>query len=95
MKKSKLTEVQIVNMLNEAESGVSIDEVCRKYHVATSTYYKMKSKYAGMNVSDLQRLKSLEEENRRLKAMYADVSLEHRILKDALEKKLPRLRGES
>lgn len=94
MKKSKLSEVQIFNMLNEAIAGVSANDLCRKYKVANSTFYKMKAKYAGMNLSDLRRLKSLEAENYRLKAMYADISLEHKILKEVLEKKFPDLLDE-
>lgn len=95
MKKGKLSEAQIIAMLNEGEAGVPVADLCRKYQVSSATYYNLKSKYAGMNVSDLQRLKALEDENRKLKQMYADISLEHRILKDIIEKKLPRLRGES
>jgi len=91
MKKNKLTESQIIAMLNEGESGLPVADLCRKYQIASSTYYKLKSKYAGMSVSDLKRLKSLEEENRRLKSMYADMSLEHKILKEVIEKKFPHL----
>jgi len=91
MKKNKLTESQIIAMLNESESGLPVADLCRKYQIASSTYYKLKSKYAGMSVSDLKRLKSLEEENRRLKSMYADMSLEHKILKEVIEKKFPHL----
>jgi len=95
MKKNKLSEAQIINMLNEAEAGVSLTDICRKYEVANSTFYKLKSKYSGMNSSDLKRLKELETENQRLKAMYAEVSLEHKILKDVLEKKFPGLIDEN
>jgi len=95
MKKNKLSEAQIINMLNEAEAGVSLTDICRKYEVANSTFYKLKSKYSGMNASDLKRLKELETENQRLKAMYAEVSLEHKILKDVLEKKFPGLIDEN
>jgi len=94
MKKSKLTETQIVTMLNEGKAGVPVNDLCRKYQVSSATYYKMRSKYAGMNVSDLKRLKDLETENRRLKQMYAQVSMEHQILKEVLEKKFPDLIGE-
>jgi len=83
----KLTESQIIAMLNEAESGVLVDDVCRKYGVSQATYYKFKSKYAGVSVSELSRLKELERENQRLKRLYADLSLEHSITKDILEKK--------
>ena len=91
MKKSKLSETQIIAMLNEAAAGVGVNDLCRQYAISAATYYKLKGQYAGMTVSDLKRLKALEEENRRLKSMYADVSLEHKILKDVLEKKYPEL----
>ena len=91
MKKLKLTESQVVTMLNEAEQGMPIVDICRKYNIGNSTFYKLKSKYAGMSVSELQKLKDLERENLRLKQMYADISLEHRILKEVMEKKYPGL----
>lgn len=91
MKKNKLSEAQIINMLKEAEAGVALVDICRKYEVANSTFYKLKSKYSGMNVSELKRLRELETENQRLKSMYAEVSLEHKILKEVLEKKFPGL----
>jgi putative transposase len=94
MKKNKLTESQIIAMLNEGEAGLPVQDLCRKYQVSTATYYKFKSKYAGMNASDLKRLKELETENRRLKAMYADVSMDNKILKEVLEKKFPELLDE-
>jgi len=87
MRKSKLSEAQIVEVIREGEAGVSVNDICRKYGISAATYYKFKSKYAGMNTPDLKRLKELEAENRRLKQMYADISLEHQILKDVLEKK--------
>jgi putative transposase len=71
MKKSKLSDSQIFAMLNEAEAGISVNDICRKYSVANSTYYKLKSKYAGMSLPELKRLKDLEKENLRLKKMYA------------------------
>ena len=91
MKKSKLTESQIIAMLNESEAGMAVTDLCRKYAISSATYYKLKNKYAGMSVSELKRLKELEAENRRLKAMYADVSLEHKILKEVIGKKFPEL----
>ena len=94
MKKGKLTETQIVSMLNEGEAGVPVANLCRKYKIANSTYYKLKAKYAGMNVSDLSRLKELEKENQRLKSMYAEISLDHKILKEVVEKKFPDLLDE-
>lgn len=89
MKRRKFTESQIFNILKEGESGALIvPDLCRKHGVAQSTYYKWKSKYGGMESSDLARLKSLEDENRKLKKMFADVSLQNMALKDVIEKKL-------
>jgi putative transposase len=88
MKRSKYSESQIVSILKEAEAGVSLEELSRKYGFSKGAFYKWKSKYSGMDVSALRRLKELEEENRRLKQMYADLSLEHKALKDIVEKKL-------
>ena len=88
MKKSKFTETQIVNILKEAEAGISVDELSRKHGFSKSTFYKWKAKYSGMDTSALKRLKELETENQRLKQMYADLSLEHKALKDIVQKKL-------
>ena len=88
MKKSKFSESQIVNILKEAEAGVSLEELVRQHGFGKASFYKWKSKYSGMSASDLKRLKELEEENRRLKQMYANLSLEHEVLKDIIEKKL-------
>ncbi len=88
MKKSRYTESQIIKVLKEVEGGRAVKEVCREYGIADATYYNWKSKYGGMEASDVKRLKELEDENRRLKQMYADISLEHKILKDIVEKKL-------
>jgi len=90
MKRSKFTESQIVKILKEAEAGVSVEELMRQHGFSRATFYKWKAKYSGMDVSELKRLKELEEENRRLKQMYADLSLEHEVLKDIIEKKLPK-----
>ena len=86
MKKSRYTETQIVKLLKEVEAGRKVNEVCREYGISDATYYNWKSKYGGMEASDVKRLKELEDENRRLKQMFADLSLEHRIVKDILEK---------
>jgi len=94
MKKSKLSETEIITMLNEGEAGVSVPDLLRKYQVSSATYYKLKSKYTGMSASDLKRLKELEAENRRLKTMYADVSMDNKILKEVIEKKFPELLDE-
>jgi|TARA_B110000263_G_C14959993_1_gene352116 putative transposase len=88
MKKSRYTETQIVKVLKEVENGKLVKDVCREYGISDATYYNWKSKYGGMEASDVKRLKELESENQRLKQMYADLSLEHRILKDIVEKKL-------
>lgn len=88
MKRKRFTETQIVKILNQAESGVAINDLCREHGFSRSAFYKWKAQYGGMNISQLKRLKELEEENRRLKHMYADLSLEHKVLKDIVEKKL-------
>jgi putative transposase len=88
MKKSKFTESQIVNILKEAEAGVSVEELSRQHGFSKTAFYKWKAKYSGMDASALKRLKELEEENRRLKQMYANLSLEHQVLKEIVEKKL-------
>jgi len=88
MKRLKFTESQIVKILKEAEAGVSVEDLMRQHGFSRATFYKWKAKYSGMDVSELKRLKALEEENHRLKQMYADLSLEHEVLKDIIEKKL-------
>ncbi len=88
MRKSKFTETQIVGILNEAESGIPVKEVCRKHGISSPTYYKWKARYGGLGVSELKRLKELESENSKLKRMYADMALENTALKDLIEKKL-------
>ncbi len=88
MKKTRYTETQIVKILKEVEGGRLVKEICREYGISDGTYYNWKSKYGGMELSDVKKLKELEDENRRLKSMFADLSLEHRILKDIVEKKL-------
>ncbi len=86
--KKRFTEEQIVSILQEGEAGIPMIELIRKYGFGESTYYAWKSKYAGMSLSELKRLKQLETENRRLKDMYATLSLDHALLKEVLEKKL-------
>jgi len=89
MKNKRFTEAQIFAILKEGESGALIvPDLCRKHNVGQSTYYQWKSKYGGMQVSDLAKLKALEDENRKLKKMFADVSLQNMALKDVIEKKL-------
>jgi len=72
MKKSRYTESQIIKVLNEVEGGRKIKDICREYGISDATYYNWKSKYGGMTASDIRKLKDLEDENRRLKRMYAD-----------------------
>jgi len=91
MKSSKLSESQLIAMLNEGKAGVAVSDICRKYGIANSTYYKLKAKYNHMGMAELTRLKQLERESRQLKKMYADLSLDHTILKEVLEKKYPGL----
>lgn len=88
MKKSRFTETQIVAILNEADAGIPVKEICRKHGISDATYYNWKSKYGGMSASDLKRLKEMEHELSQLKRMYADMALENRALKDLIEKKL-------
>ena len=88
MRKSKFSEHQIIALLKAVEAGRTVKDVCREHEISDATYYQWKSKYGGMEAADIKRLRELEEENRRLKQMYAELSLEHRILKDVLTKKL-------
>jgi len=88
MKRSRYSEEQIIRILKEAETGIPLLDLCRKYGIGKSTFYKWRSKYGGLDVSDVKRLKALEAENRRLKQMYAELSLEYQVLKEIVEKKL-------
>lgn len=87
LKKSRFTESQIVAVLKEGEAGLSVAELCRKHGISSATYYNWKSKYSGVEVSELQRLRELEAENARLKRMYADLALENAAIKDVLNRK--------
>ena len=88
MKKKRYSESQIVKALKEVEGGRNVKAICREYSISEATYYNWKSKYGGMEASDIKRLKELEDENLLFKQMYADLSLDHKILKDIVEKKL-------
>lgn len=88
MRKTRFQETQIVKILKEVESGRMVKDVCREHGISDATYYNWKSKYGGMEASDIKRLKEVEDENRKLKQMFADLSLENRALKDIIEKKL-------
>jgi putative transposase len=87
MKRTRFTETQIVRALKELEGGRSADDLSREMDISKATLYRWKSKYGGMESSDVKRLKDLEEENARLKRMYAELSLDHTILKDVISKK--------
>ena len=86
MKARKYTEEQIIAVLKEGEAGAKITDLCRKYGMSDATYYNWKAKYAGLTVSDLKRLKALEEENRRLKQIVGEQALDIRALKELLSK---------
>jgi putative transposase len=87
MKKSRFSETQIVNALKEYEAGKSVADLCRELGVNKQTFYNWKNKYSGMESQDLRRLKELEDENRKLKQMYAELALDNKVLKDVLSKK--------
>jgi len=86
MKKTKFTEAQIVFALRQAENGVKVEEVCRKLGISDATFYNWKKKYGSLGVTELRKLKQLEEENSRLKQIVADLSLDKQMLQDVLKK---------
>jgi putative transposase len=88
MRKTRFTEYEIVKILKAVEGGIAVKDVCREHGISNATYYKWKSKYGGMEASDVQRMRDLEAENRKLKQMFADLSLENVMLKDVIGKKL-------
>ena len=88
MKKSKFTKEQIAYALRQAETGTRVEEVCRKMGISDATFSNWKKKYGGLGVSELRRLRQLEEENRRLKQMVADLSLDKQMLQEVVRKKL-------
>ena len=87
MKKSRFTESQIIAILKETDAGVKVEDVCRKHGISSATYYNWKSKYGGMEASDVKKLKELQDENDKLKKMFADLCLENAALKGLFEKK--------
>jgi putative transposase len=88
MKKTRFTESQIVSILKKQDSGLKVMDICREHGISDATFYNWKARYGGMSVNELKRVKELEEENSKLKKMYADLSLIHYAFKDAVEKKL-------
>jgi putative transposase len=88
MKKTRFTETQIVKAIQEHENGRDAKEICRELNITTAAFYKWRQRYGGMEVNELKKYKELETENSKLKKMYAELSLLHYALKDAMEKKL-------
>jgi putative transposase len=88
MRKSRFSESQIVGILREGEAGVPVAQILRKHGISHATYYNWKSKYGGVSIAELKRLKELESENAKLKRMYADMALENAAIKEVLSRKL-------
>lgn len=87
MKNSRFTETQIIGAIKEYEAGKSVADLCRELGINKATFYNWNKKYSGMESQDLKRLKELEEENRRLKQMYAELAMDNKVLKDVISKK--------
>ena len=88
MKKSRFSETEIVSILKQGDAGVAVKDLCRQAGISTATYYQWKSKYGGMEASDLKRVKDLESENARLKRLYAELALDNAAMKELIAKKL-------
>jgi putative transposase len=86
MKRARFSEQQIIGVLKEAEAGAKVSELCRRHGISDATFYTWRSKYGGLEISEMRRLRQLEEENRRLKSIVADQALDIRALKDVLSK---------
>jgi putative transposase len=87
MKKTRFTETQIVAILKKQELGIKVADICREHGISDATFFNWKSKYGGMQVSDVKKMKEIEAENARLKRMYAEVSMANDALKELIEKK--------
>ena len=87
MKKSRFTESQIFSILKEVDAGMKVEAVCRQHNISSATYYNWKSKDGGLDTSELKRMRELEEENLKLKKMFADVSLQNQAMKEVFAKK--------
>jgi len=87
MRKTRCTEQQIMAVLRQAEGGVAVPELCREHGISSASFYKWRAKYGGMDASMMSQMKALEDENRRLKRMFADLSMQADLLKEALGKK--------
>lgn len=87
MKKSRFSETQIVSILQQQQAGLSVADICRQQNISEATFYKWKARYGGMQPAEIKRLQDLQAENHKLKQMYAELSLDNHILKEALAKK--------
>ena len=87
MRKSRFTEAQIMGILRQAECGLAVADLCREHAISSATFYKWRSKYGGMDASMISEMKGIEDENRRLKKMYAELSMQNELLKEALGRK--------
>lgn len=87
MKKSRFSQTQIVSLLQQQQAGLSVADICRQHNISEATFYNWKARYGGMQPGEIKRLRDLEQENRKLKQMYAELSLDNQILKEALAKK--------
>ena len=87
MKKTRFTETQIVSILKEVDAGLKVEDICRKHGISEHTFYRWKAKYGGLEVSEARRLKAVEDENRRLKTLVADLTLDNQMLKAVVARK--------